>query len=200
MACPVGCSPRRLERRVAWTSALASATLKLSDELGLHLVHDAAEGSRVVDGQLGQHLAVDLDRRLLHAGHELAVGDAEFARGRVDARDPQLAKHTLARAPIAVGILARLHHRLLGDAEDVLAAASETLGLFQDLLVACVGGDAAFDARHVRAPSCGSVDHRPEKGNIAATWPMLVSCTAVAPRRWRLRVVDFFVRMWRLYA
>ena len=106
------------------TAAVRAHGSAASSQLGLHLVDDAAEGSRVVDGHVGQHLAVDVDLGLLQAGHELAVGDAA-GRGRgVDAGDPELAEDALAGAAVTVGVLAGLHHRLLGDAEDVLAAAA----------------------------------------------------------------------------
>src|SRR5207244_3041020 len=81
-------------RRRSWWAA----PRRSSGELSLHLVDDAAERSRVVHRQLGQHLAVDVDRRFLHAGHELAVGDAELTGRGVDARDPELAKDALASA------------------------------------------------------------------------------------------------------
>jgi hypothetical protein len=80
--------------------------------------------------------------------HERAVGHAELAHGGVDAGDPQRAELALALAAVAVGVLPRLHHRLLGDAVDVLAAAAETLGLLEDLLVARACGYAAFDSGH----------------------------------------------------
>src|SRR6188768_3323055 len=99
-----------------------------SSELGLHLFDDAAESSGVVDGEIGQHLAVNVDLRLLEAGHELAVAHAELARRRVDTGDPELAENALAGAAVAVGVLPGLHHRLLGDAEDILAAAAIALG------------------------------------------------------------------------
>src|SRR5690606_29792269 len=66
----------------------------------------------------------------------------------VDARDPQRAEHPLLLAAVAIGVLPRLHHRLLGDAVDVLAAAAEPLRLLQDLLVARARRDATLDSRH----------------------------------------------------
>ena len=54
-------------------------------------------------------------------------------------------------AAVAVGVLPRLHHRLLGDAEDVAAAAAEALGLVEDLLVARARRYATFDSWHGRA-------------------------------------------------
>src|SRR5262249_32660996 len=68
--------------------------------------------------------------------------------GRVDARDPQRAELALFRAAVAVGVLTRLHHRLLGDAIDGVAPAPITLGLRQDLLVPRLGGHSTLDSWH----------------------------------------------------
>jgi len=35
---------------------------------------------------------------------------------------------------------------------------------------------------------------------MARTARLLVACTSVVPRRWRFLLVDFLVRMWRMYA
>jgi hypothetical protein len=45
-----------------------------------------------------KHLAVDLDSGLADAVCELAVGQAQFTRGGVDTRDPQLTENALLGA------------------------------------------------------------------------------------------------------
>src|SRR5437879_2015361 len=105
-------------------------------EAGFYLARDLREGRLVHHRQVRQHLPVDLDVRALQARHEAAVGHAQLAHRSVDARDPERAERALLVAPVAVGILAGLHHRLLGDAVDVAAAAAEALCLLEDLLVA----------------------------------------------------------------
>jgi hypothetical protein len=52
---------------------------------------------------------------------------------------------------VAIRVLHRLFHRLLGDADGVLAAAVEAFRGFQDLLVLGVRGDASLYACHVRS-------------------------------------------------
>jgi hypothetical protein len=64
--------------------------------------------------------------------------------------DPQRAELALALTTVAVGVLAGLDDGLLGDAIDLAAGTVIALGLFQDLLVACACGNAAFDSWHVR--------------------------------------------------
>src|SRR5438132_1011828 len=107
------------------------------------LLDDAAERRLVEDREIGEDLAIDVDRRLLQARHELAVRDSRVARPGVDARDPEGAELALLVAAVAVGVLPRLHHRLLGDAIDVLAPAAEPLGLVEDFLVARARRDSA---------------------------------------------------------
>src|SRR5262245_5113253 len=76
--------------------------------------HQASEGAGVVDRELGQDLAVDLDAGQPQALDETVVRHAVGAGGRVDARDPQLAEVALAVTAVAVGVLHRVEHLLLG--------------------------------------------------------------------------------------
>ena len=68
-----------------------------------------------------------------------AVVQAERPHRGVDALDPQRAEGALAPLAVAVGVLVGLLHRLLGDADGVLAAAVIALGGLEDLLVLGVG-------------------------------------------------------------
>src|SRR6185436_12251073 len=120
----------------------------LMREACFDLARDRGERGLVAHGEVGEHLAVDVDLRLLQPRHEARVVHAELAHRGVDARDPQRADHPLLVAAVAVGVLPRLHHRLLGDAIDVAAAAAEALRLLEDLLVARARRDASFYAWH----------------------------------------------------
>src|SRR4051795_11795117 len=74
---------------------------------------ESAEGLGVADGDVREHLAVELDARQLEAVHERPVGQALLARGGVDAGDPQAAEVALAVAAVAVRVRVRLHQRFL---------------------------------------------------------------------------------------
>src|SRR3954466_407810 len=89
-------------------SCLASGSRRLPGALG-----KTSEGLGVAHGDVGQHLAVELDLRKLQAVHELAVGEALLARRGVDALDPQAAELALAVLAVAVGVGARLEELLL---------------------------------------------------------------------------------------
>ena len=117
------------------------------------LVDQRLECRRVLDRDIRQHLAVDLDAGLRQAVNKSAVGQAVLAHGRVDALDPERAERALLALAIAIGVLHRLLDRLLGHPDRVLAAALVALRQLQDLLVLGMGGDAALDACHGISPS-----------------------------------------------
>ena len=54
----------------------------------LHGVNDCFEGLGIVDGEISEDLAVEVDAFLLHAGDELGVRKAELTRSVIDAGNP----------------------------------------------------------------------------------------------------------------
>src|SRR5258707_12301153 len=107
--------------------------------LGLRrLIHQSLERNWLVDRQIGQNLAVDLDPGAGEPGDKSAVGETMFAHGGVDALDPQGAEVTLALLAADVVVLQRLIDRGIGRGDGVLAAATHALGLLEDLLAAGV--------------------------------------------------------------
>ena len=107
----------------AVTDALAGRGVRVRRRSGgqgvLGLFGHGGEGDAVVVGDIRQHLAVDLDPGLLQPIDQPAVGQAVLAGGRVDTGDPQGAELALLLAAVAVGILAGLDDRLLGDTKDL---------------------------------------------------------------------------------
>src|SRR5580693_3158630 len=118
----------------------------------LCLADDRLEGRRLVDGEVGQNLAVDHDAGLVEARDEAAVIEPERAHRRIEALDPQRPEGALLPLAVAEGVLVCLLDRLLGDADRILAPAVIALGGLEDLLVLGMGGDAAFDACHESSP------------------------------------------------
>ena len=57
-------------------------------ERRLCLGHDRLEGLGLARGEVGEHLAVELDPGALQAVDELRIGEARLARAGVDALDP----------------------------------------------------------------------------------------------------------------
>src|SRR4029453_11385907 len=112
-----------------------------SGQRGFGLLRDLGKSGLVVDGKVREDLAVDVDRCLFETVHEHAVAHSELAHRRVDAGDPQRAEIALLYAPVAIGILPRLHHRFFGDTEYRIAPTAESLRLLQNLLVPRFGGN-----------------------------------------------------------
>src|SRR5262245_13140526 len=151
-------------------------------EAGFDLAGDLVERRLVLHRQIGEHLAVDLDVGALEPGHEGAVAHAQLAHRGVDARDPQGAHGALLGAAVAVRVLPRLHHRLLGDAVDVAAAAAEAFRLRQDLLVARARRYSTLDSRHgaLLTTSTAAWNGSPPCSCCAPRW----SCAAGACSWW----------------
>ena len=84
----------------------------------LGLVDDGAEGGRLVHGEVGEDLAVDLDAGLAEAVDEARVGQVGvmLADRGVDPLDPERAEGALADLAVAGRVLQRLVDRLLGGA------------------------------------------------------------------------------------
>ena len=71
----------------------------------LHLFHDGLEGFGIVHGEVGEHLAVDLDTSLGELAHQDTVAHALQTSGSIDTLDPQAAEVALLVATITVGIV-----------------------------------------------------------------------------------------------
>src|SRR3954465_6467949 len=115
---------------------------------GFGLLDDGLECRRLADREIGQHLAIDRDAGLREPVDKSAIGDPEGTHRGVQALNPQRAEGAFAPLAVAEGVLVGLLHRLLGNADGVLAPAVETLGGLEDFLVLGMGRNAPFDASH----------------------------------------------------
>ena len=74
-----------------------------------------------------------------------------------------------ALAAVAVGILSCLIHGLLGDLVQTAPGAAITLGLFQNLLVACLRGYASFNSWHDSSPEVLAIgQHLPDRSLVSS--------------------------------
>src|SRR5438552_13677020 len=97
-----------------------------------------------MDRKIGKNLAVNLYAGLVKPVNKSAIGEAQFAGGRIDALDPQGAEIALLGAAVTVGILSGLFDGLHGNAENIFAAAEIALRLAHDFFVGFAGDGAAF--------------------------------------------------------
>src|SRR5262249_29652905 len=115
---------------------------------GLGGLDQRCEGGRVVDGQVGEDLAADLDAGEVEALDEPVVGHPVGASRRVDALDPELAEVALARLAVAVAVDQRVGDLLLGLAVEARALAAVAAGALEGGTTLLVGVHCPLDACH----------------------------------------------------
>ena len=93
----------------------------------------------MVDSEVGENLAVDLDVLLVDEADELAVGHAFHTRGGVDALNPQSAESLLFLLAIPVCVGLTFLPSVLGYGPDVLTTTEVTLSEFEDSFAPCAG-------------------------------------------------------------
>src|SRR5918992_364615 len=137
-----GASAGARENAVPWFARLRSHGLPGP-------VGKASEGLRVAHGDVGQHLAVDLDTGLLQAVHELAVRHALLASGGVDADDPQPPEVALAVTAVAIGVGVGLEQGLLGALVALGGLTAVALGPLESGAALLARVDRSLDATHL---------------------------------------------------
>src|SRR5262245_39871573 len=84
------------------------------------LRHQGGKCPRVTNGEIRQHLAVEIDIGFLERRDQLAVGGAVQTGGGIDAGNPQLTQIALAHAAITGGVPQALQHGLIGPLEQAV--------------------------------------------------------------------------------
>ena len=100
----------------------------------LHLLDDGLESLGVVEGEVGEHLAVHLDAGHVKLVDELAVVHAILAHGGVDTHDPQATEFAFLVSSVAISVGLTLFVRVLRHSPHVLSRTELTFGLLQDFL------------------------------------------------------------------
>src|ERR1700739_2096416 len=83
------------ERKAWMPGTRPGMTKKTLRQCRLDLADDRLEGRRLVDREIGEHLAVDGDAGLVEARDETAVIEAEGTHRGIEALDPQSAEGAL---------------------------------------------------------------------------------------------------------
>ena len=103
----------------------------------LYLCYDSLESLRIVDSEVSEHLAVDLDAGLVERAHKLRVRKTLEACGSVDALNPESAERALLIAAVAESVGETLLPSVLGYGPHILARAEIAAGEFEDSLTFC---------------------------------------------------------------
>jgi hypothetical protein len=113
---------------------------------------DLDESVEIVDGKIGEHLAVDIDASFPQSGHQAAVAHPLGACGGVDPGNPESAELTLLLAPVPIGIAHGALGGFLRRLVELAPAAAGTFGGLHDLLLPGVVCNPILDTRHELIP------------------------------------------------
>src|SRR5208283_4416902 len=139
-----GNHPHGLLVRGAWNGA---ALCCLQAERALRGAHQLGKQSVALLRELREHLAIDLDARLLEPVHQAAVRNSALAGERVDTRNPERAVIALFLLAIAIGVGEALFERRAGLPIE-FAPTDETGGELELTLMTAARLGSAFGARH----------------------------------------------------
>ena len=101
----------------------------------LHFGNDSLESLRVVQSEVGEHLAVDLDTSLSQLTHEYRIAHTLLTSGSVDTLNPQGTEVALLVLTIAISVGKTLLPSVLGYCPNILAGTKVTSEFFYVLHV-----------------------------------------------------------------
>ena len=102
-----------------------------------HLIDYSLESGGVVEGEVGENFAVDLDAGLVDKPHELGVREILETGGSVDTLDPESAEIALLVLAVAVSVGETFFPGVLGNGPHIAAATKITAGEVEDFLTTC---------------------------------------------------------------
>ncbi len=108
----------------------ASLFALIFSDLLFYFLNDSFERFRIVQCEVGQNLAVQVDVRCMNLTHERTVRHTVLVSGGIDTYNPKRTEITFLRFSIAIGVCQTLFIRVLRHCPDVPASAELTFGLF----------------------------------------------------------------------
>src|SRR3954447_1232008 len=139
---------RSCSLRTSLSFSLSRELIRSGAERRLGALGNRPESLRILDGEIGEHLAVERDLGLLQPGDELVVREPVRPRGRVDAHDPESAERALLVLAVAIRVRERVVDLLLRVAVGGLLQPPVALRLAENLAPLLARGDRTLDARH----------------------------------------------------
>ncbi len=103
----------------------------------LHLFNNSGESLRVVEGEVGEDLAVHFDTALVDKTHELGVAEVVHTRSSVDTLYPESAEVALFVLAVAVSVGKTFFPGVFSNGPYITAATEVSTGKFEDFLAAC---------------------------------------------------------------
>src|SRR5271157_5700545 len=115
---------------------------------GFRLLHESGEACGVIYGDVGQHLAVELDSGGLETVDELRVADVVDLGGGIDAHDPERAELAFFLLASAVSELQSALYGFLRCLVELRFCEEITAGALENLFAAVVAFCSTFYAGH----------------------------------------------------
>lgn len=109
-----------------------------------HSVHDSLEGFGVVEGEVGEDFAVDLDTGLVDKTHELGVAEVMLTGGGVDTLNPEGTEVAFFILTVTVCVGETFFPGILGYGPHVTAASEVAAGEFEDFFTTCARGNVIY--------------------------------------------------------
>lgn len=112
--------------------------------VGFGYLDELVKGGAILDGEVGQHFAVNGDARCDQAVDEVPVGETSRSGSGVDAGNPQFSHITFALPAVGISIAQRLEHGLMGAAVKGVPGSSMALGVGEYFSMATVSSDSSL--------------------------------------------------------
>ena len=113
--------------KIAVSSCMAKALALL------YSINDSLESLRVVDSEVSQHLAVNLNTILVERTHELTIAQIIEAGSSIDTLNPKRTEVALLGTTVAISVGETLFIGIFCYRPDVFACTKVTFGLLQNL-------------------------------------------------------------------
>src|SRR6266478_9247693 len=153
--------------RACWTMASTRGCATKLSALGFSGLGELRERRRIGDRQLRQHLAIEVDARLLERRHELRVREPDLAARGVDPHDPEGSRLALLLLAAAVGEGARSQDSFSGGLVELATSAEVALRLLEDLLAPSARLRSTFCPWHSPTPLGSQLrDEHPQAGLV----------------------------------
>lgn len=114
-----------------------------------HRFDDGFEGRRVMQGQIGQYLAVESGVFLVETVDQPRISGAIHPGTGIDPGNPQATEGSFLVLAVAVGITPGLFYRVLGYGVHFAACTEVALGGIHDLFAARPAGDCVYGTWHM---------------------------------------------------
>lgn len=122
-------------------------------ERSLGDLDDLVESGGINDGDVGEHLTVENDVRLLETVDELAITKSAHTNSGVDADDPEATEISFPRATVARRVNVGAKHGLLDCSQELATTAAETLGALEETILGATTR-GTFGNSHSYYPLC----------------------------------------------